>query len=60
MLRLVYPDLVCHWRLPSLARDRMFRLRSLKMASSAFTCAFLFGGMSTLGERASVWFSIAS
>jgi hypothetical protein len=46
MLRLLYPDRVCHCRFPSRARDRMFRLRSLKAAISGFTCAFFFGGMS--------------
>jgi hypothetical protein len=38
----------------------MFRLRSRKTAASGFTCAFLLGGMSTLGERVAVWFSIAA
>ena len=44
MLLLLYPDLVCHSRMPSLARDRMFRFRSLKAATCGFTCAFFFGG----------------
>ena len=40
-----------------LARDRMFQLRSFEAATSGFTCAFFFGGMSTRGERPSVWLS---
>ena len=60
MLRLLYLDFVCHWRLPKLARDRRLRFRSLRTATSGFNCAFFFGGMSTLGKRVAVWFSMAS
>ena len=59
LLRL-YPDLVCHCRFPSRARDRMFRLRSFKAATAGFTCAFFFGGMITRGERLAVWLSMTS
>ena len=59
-LRLLYPDLVCYRRAPSLARERTSRLRSFKMATSGFTPAVFLGGMSTLGERVAVWFSTAS
>jgi hypothetical protein len=59
LLRL-YPDLVCHCRLPSRARDRMFRMRYFKDATAGFTCAFFFGGMSTRGERLAVWVSMSS
>ena len=50
MLRRLYPDLLCHCLLPCLARDRMFRLRSLVVDVAHLSWACFFGGMSTLGE----------
>ena len=59
MLRRLYPDLLCHCLWPNLARDRMFRFRSLVVDVARLTWAFFFGGMNTLGERSLVWFSTA-
>jgi len=59
MLRRLYPDLLCHCLLPCLARERMFRFRSLVVDVAGLTWAFFFGGMSTRGERFFVWFSTA-
>jgi hypothetical protein len=59
MLRRLYPDLLYHSLLPNLARDRMFLFHSLVVDVARLTWAFFFGGMSTLGERYLVSFSIA-
>jgi hypothetical protein len=37
----------------------MFRFRSLAVGVAGLTREFFFGGMSTLGKRLAVWFSMA-